>query len=90
MRQNVGALLMLISIVLSGYIGYKVEYWYLIPFGGVLYVFGYYGYRYDHLKMLENRAGYNIFVKEFHTYYLSGFITCAVVGGIGYGIHFLF
>ena len=67
MRQIVGALLMWSSVTLSGYLGYKVEYWYLIPFGGVLHVFGYYGFRYDHLKMLESHGGRNIFVKEFHT-----------------------
>jgi hypothetical protein len=87
--RSVGALILWISVIGSGFIGFYQDYWPLLIITALIYVPGYYLLRIEHLRRISSASETNIFKNFLLSYFISGLVTCAISAAIGFGLNFL-
>jgi len=87
--RSVGAIILWLSIISSGFIGFQKDYWPLIFITAITYVLGYYLFRIEHLRRLSLASETNVFKNFLLSYFISGLVTCAIPAAIGFGLNFL-
>jgi len=77
---------MLLNFGFCVYLGFKAFPFYWVFPMGVSHLLGYYGFRHQHIKMVSERHGQNVFITNILSFYTFGTITVS----IGYGIGWIF